>query len=139
MLFLKRSELIFGRMTVLSHPPQEHLHELVTGSGLGLEQEAQQQRMTFAGLRQVAQIADLHPRGLGGELADLGVGDTFEERFGIDDCVQLCQAIGPLPDVVQGRRSWGFLEPREGRDVLAWRNFEQHVEDRGQLMGEGPR
>ncbi|MBK1724087.1 hypothetical protein [Thiocystis violacea] len=97
---MKRSQPLLGSMAGLAHSAQEHLHELVACPSLGLEQKAKEQCMTFTGLGQVAQIADLHSRGLGRELPDLGVCDALKEGLEIDNRVQLRQALGPMADVL---------------------------------------
>jgi len=58
--FLERSQPLPGWVTVLAHPSQERLDELVPCSSLGLTLEAQEQRAAFTGLGQIARVANLH-------------------------------------------------------------------------------
>ena len=112
-----------------AHRADEHLDELIPRLGLGLMQQAQQQSVPAARSADIAQVAGLQGRGLGGELTDLGVGDIHQERSRIEDRIELGEPVGPLTKMLQGWRSRRLLQPREGVRMLTFRMIEQGVED----------
>ena len=52
--------------------------QLVTAAHPGLAQQGEQQGVPLAGLGDVEEVAHLQRRGLGGELAQRGVGDALQ-------------------------------------------------------------
>jgi hypothetical protein len=72
-------------------------------------QEAQKQGVPAARAADIAQVAGLQSRGLGSELADLGVGDIGQKRSRIKDRIELGEPVGPLTKMLQGWRPRSLL------------------------------
>jgi len=61
-------ELLLGRSLGPPNAAQQHLDQLVTATHAGLAQQGEQQRVSFARLGDVEQVAHLQRRGFGGKL-----------------------------------------------------------------------
>ena len=96
----------------------------VSGLGLGLVKQAQQQGVSSAGLADITQVAGLQGLGLGGELPDFRVRNPAKERPGIESGIQLGEPVDPQAQVLQICWPWGLLEPREAIHVVPVRQFQ---------------
>ena len=65
--------------------------------------KAEQQRVPLARLGDVEQLAHFQRRGFGGELAQLGMGDAFQQRIRVDQAGQPVEPVDPEPDRLRGR------------------------------------
>ena len=83
-LVVESVELFLGRSLCSPNAAQHHLDQFVAAAHARLAQQGEQQRVPLARLGNVEQVAHFQRRGLGGELAQLGVGDALQRRIGID-------------------------------------------------------
>ena len=120
-----------------AHAPDEHLHQLVAGIGLRLMEQAQQQGVPPAGEADIAQVAALHGGGLGGELADLGVGQPGQERPWVQEGIEIGQPLDPLAQVRERRRPRGTLQSGEWIQAGTVRPREQGVEEAALVLVQG--
>ena len=76
MFLLKFLQFLAGGLPGLSHPRQEHFDQLVTRGGPGFVQEAEQQRIAFPWLANIAQVSNFKSSRLGLKLPYLGPNPT---------------------------------------------------------------
>ena len=93
--------------------------------------------MAFTGLSDIEEVTDVRRRGLGGELAQLGVGDALQQRIGVDQAVQPFEAVGPEPDRLRGRRPGRLLQAVEA-SRCAIRRLDQQCVQHGGVVGGNP-
>jgi hypothetical protein len=84
LLIMQRLQLLLGRGLGPPNPAQHHLDQFVPTAHACLAQKSKQQRVPLAWLENVEKFADLQRRRLSSELAELGVGNTIQQRVGID-------------------------------------------------------
>ena len=77
-------EPLLGRGLCPPDAAQHHLDQFIAAAHARLAQEGQQQRVPLPACAMSEQVTHLQRRGLGGELAQLGMGDAFQQRVGID-------------------------------------------------------
>ena len=82
------------------------------------------------GLCNVQHVTHLQRRGLGGELAQLGMGDAFQQRIGIDQSAQPLQPFHPEPDRLGRRGAWRLLKAVERGRQAVGRLDQQRVQRR---------
>lgn len=136
MLLLKQAQLLLSGMVGLAHAAQEHLHQLVAGAGLGLEQQAQDQGMALAWLREITQVAHLELGGLGGELPDLGLRDPGQKWLRVNDRIQPRQPFGPATDMLQRGGPWRLLQAGDNAHAFPGRHVQQSIKTCGLLRIE---
>ncbi len=125
-LVVKSVEPLLGRGLCSPDAAQHHLDQLVAAAHARLAQEGEQQRVPSSRLGNVQQVAHLHRRSLGGELAELGVRDACQWRI-------------PEPDRLGRRGAWRLLEAVErGRRAIGQLD-QQRVQHRRGVMHEAVR
>jgi len=109
---------------------QHHLDQFVATAHAGLPQQAEQQRVPPARLRDIEEIAHFQNRGLGSELAQLGMGDALQERVRIDQAGQPVEPLDPKPDRFRGRGPGVLFEAVEAGRQAVRRPGQQGVQHR---------
>ena len=79
MLVVQRFQPLLGCCLCSPDTAQHHLDQFVASTHACLAQQSKHQRMTLARLRDVEKVVHLQDGGFGGELAELGMGDAFQE------------------------------------------------------------
>jgi hypothetical protein len=98
---------------------QHHLDQLVATAHARLLQQAEQQRVPPAWLHDVEEITYFQSRGLGSELAQLGMGDARQKRVRVDQAGQPVEPRDPEPDRFRGRRPGALFEAvKAGRQAV---------------------
>ena len=138
-LVVKSVEPLLGRGLCSPDTAQHHLDQLVAAAHARLAQEGEQQRVPSSRLGDVQQVAHLHRRGLGGELAQLGMRNACQWRIGIDQPVQPRQPFHPESDRLGRRGTWRLLEAVERGRRAVGRLDQQRVQHRGGVMREAVR
>ena len=133
-LVVESVELLPGRGLCPPDAAQHHLDQLIAAAHAGLAQQGEQQRMPLARLNYAEKIVHLQRRGLGGELAELGVGDAFQQRIGVDEAGQPIEPIGPEPDRLRGCGPRRLLQAIEGC-CRAVERFGQQGVQHGRMVG----
>jgi hypothetical protein len=123
-------EPLLGRGLGPSDAAQHHLGQLVAAAPAGLAQQGEQQRVPPARLGDVEEVADLQRRGLGGELAQLGVGDALQERIGVDQAAEPVEAVGPEADRLRRRGPGRLLQAVEAGHRVAGRLGQEGIQHR---------
>ena len=132
-------QLLLGRGLGSPDAAQQHLDQFVAAAHAGLAQQGEQQRVPLARLRDVEEIAHLQGRGLGGELAELGVGDALQERIGVEQAGQPVEPLDPEPDRFRGRGAGRLLQAIEVGGRAVRRPDQQGVQHRGMFGREACR
>ncbi len=100
----------------------------------GLAQQGEQQDVPPAGLHDVEEIAHVQRRSLGGELAQLGMGDAVQKLVVLDLVAQPLKALDPQADRLWRRGSGRLLQAGEAGRGAARRLGQQSVQRR-RLIG----
>lgn len=98
MFVVQRFQPLLGCCLCSPDTTQHHLDQFVASAHACLAQQSKHQRMTLARLRDVEKVVHLHGGGFGGELAELGMGDAFQEWVRIERTVQPVEPIDPQLD-----------------------------------------
>jgi hypothetical protein len=101
------------RLCVTPNAAQHHLDQFVATAHACLAQKGKQQRVPLAWLGDVEKFARLQRRRFGSELAELGVGNTLQQRIGINQPGQPIKPFDPEPDCRRGCRSGRLLQAVE--------------------------
>ena len=133
-LIMQRLQLLLGRGLGPPDAAQHHLDQFVAAAHACLTQKSKQQRVPLARLGNVEKFAHLQRRGLGGELAELGVGNTLQERVGIDQAGQPVEPFDPEPDGRRGCRSGRLLQAVEAGRRAVGRLDQQGVQYRQRVQ-----
>ena len=124
----QRLERLTGGRPGAPDPAQEQLDELVTGGHARLAHEREQEGVALGGAGDVEQAVDLHGRGLGRELAQLGVGDALEGPLVVRQRLEIVEALDPKPQRRRRQRARRLLQAIERRGRRSFPTYEQGVE-----------
>ena len=129
-LIMQRLQLLLGRGLSPPDAAQHHLDQFVATAHACLTQKSKQQCVPLAWLGDVEKFAHLQRRGLSGELAEFGVGNTFQQRVGINQAGQPIKPFDPEPDCRRGRRAGRLLQAIEAGRRAVCRLDQQGVQYR---------
>ena len=129
-LIVKSRQMLLRQSLGLSNAAKHHLDQFITAAHARLAQQREQQRLLLSSLRDVAHISYVERRGFRSKLPQFGVGDTLQQRIGIDQASQPSKPVNPHPDGGRGggpRRLLQAIKP--SRHAIFWSD-QQGVEHR---------